>query len=182
MPTTHSMTKTSEYRAWAGMMQRCYNPKNRRYSSYGGRGIAVCVRWKSFENFISDMGLKPSADLSIDRIDNDKGYSPDNCRWATRSQQQNNKSPYNGENLMRGDDHWTRKDPARSRSIAAENICKAHGSGENNPNSKMDLRKANALKQVYKNSQSLTMTELGKKFGIGRETARKIVRGKAWVS
>jgi hypothetical protein len=87
---THGMSGTSEHNAWMGMIQRCTNPSNARYSDYGGRGICVCSRWLSFENFISDMGLRPDG-CTLDRIDNDKGYSPDNCRWATTYTQASNK-------------------------------------------------------------------------------------------
>jgi hypothetical protein len=84
---------TPEYRAWRGMINRCYQPSSERFSRYGGRGIVVCDRWHhSFENFLADMGRKPSPKHSIDRIDNDGNYEPGNCRWATASEQQRNKS------------------------------------------------------------------------------------------
>ena len=90
--TTHGMTKTPEFRAWAHMKHRCFNPNHPRYLDWGGRGIMVCDRWKnSFENFLADMGTKPSPKHSIDRIDNDGDYCPDNCRWATKTDQSNNK-------------------------------------------------------------------------------------------
>lgn len=80
------------YRSWMSMMTRCFNPKHEAYGRYAGRGIAVCERWKTFANFLADMGERPE-DRTLDRIDNDKGYFPGNCRWATRSEQNKNKRP-----------------------------------------------------------------------------------------
>jgi len=85
------MTKTPEYRSWDNMKQRCFNPNHKRYLDWGGRGITVCDRWKnSFENFLADMETKPTPKHSIDRIDNDSDYCLENCRWATKAEQQNN--------------------------------------------------------------------------------------------
>lgn len=82
----HGQFGTRTYNIWGKMIQRCLNPKSSNYQHYGGRGILVCERWLDFENFYADMGKAP-ASLSLDRIDNEKGYSPDNCRWATGKEQ-----------------------------------------------------------------------------------------------
>lgn len=90
--TKHGLSGTAEFVIWAGMRQRCNNPENTAYKRYGGRGIKVCRRWDKFENFLSDMGKRPSPELSIDRINNNKGYSKSNCRWGTDEEQRRNKS------------------------------------------------------------------------------------------
>ena len=100
---THGKSKTREYRIWAGMISRCHDVNSSSYSRYGGRGIFVCSRWRnSFENFLSDMGERPSPSHSIDRINNEKGYSPENCRWADPFQQARNKRPRPGKSGIPG--------------------------------------------------------------------------------
>ncbi|WCS27247.1 hypothetical protein LOK46_10640 [Methylobacterium sp. NMS14P] len=82
---------TAEYEAWRKARQRCENPKNPRYASYGGRGIQVCERWRDFAAFFADMGSRPTPAHQLDRKDNDKGYEPGNCRWATPAEQMVNR-------------------------------------------------------------------------------------------
>ena len=87
--TTHGRSKTKIYSLWGSMIQRCTNPRNRQFPDYGGRGITICRRWRRFENFFRDMGASPVG-RSLERRNNDQGYRPSNCYWATRGEQNSN--------------------------------------------------------------------------------------------
>lgn len=88
--TTHGKAGSKTYKIWVGMLSRCTNPNTNCFKSYGGRGISICERWRTFENFIADMGECPPG-LSIDRIDVNGDYEPSNCRWADMKTQSRNK-------------------------------------------------------------------------------------------
>lgn len=114
--TKHGCAKrsgtTPEYKTWKSIRGRCLNPNKDSFKYYGGRGIFICDRWKdSFDNFLSDMGYKPGPQYSIERINNNGPYSPDNCRWATSSEQSNN-TRQNHLLTINGDTHtlteWAR--------------------------------------------------------------------------
>lgn len=87
---THGLSGSSTFFRWQAMKNRCLNPRDKDWKHYGGRGITVCERWLSFEPFLADMGEAPPG-MTIDRRDNDKGYEPGNCRWATMTVQANNR-------------------------------------------------------------------------------------------
>lgn len=104
-------SKTSTYRAWVSMRDRCSNPKLKQWKDWGGRGIKVCDRWLKFENFLEDMKEKPSPKHTIERINNDGNYEPGNCRWATKFEQGQNTRrlrmiEFNGE--TRSLSEWSR--------------------------------------------------------------------------
>lgn len=110
--TTHGMGHSTENRTWSMMRNRCLNPKSDQYLLYGGRGITICKRWDKFENFIKDMGFKPSSKHSLDRINTNGNYSKKNCRWATQKEQCRNKRTnkmvtYKGKTLCLMD--WAEK-------------------------------------------------------------------------
>lgn len=95
--TSTGRVKSSEYSSWRGMKSRCLNPNHQRFKDYGGRGITVCSRWadgegslSGFSCFLSDMGAKPSSEMTMERIDNDRGYEPGNVVWVHRSKQARN--------------------------------------------------------------------------------------------
>ena len=110
--TRHGMAKSKIYHVWIQMLQRCNNPHNRDYKNYGGRGIRVCEAWHTFQNFFNDIGNPPFSGATLDRRDNDQGYSPNNVRWATQEQQANNTRTnqlltYDDETLTLA--QWSRK-------------------------------------------------------------------------
>lgn len=111
---THGMSGTAEYRSWSGMIQRCKNIKNPKYKDYGGRGITVCNEWLDFNIFIKDMGKMKNKGMSIGRMDNDKPYCKENCRWETSYQQ--------ADNTRR-----TRRFDYRGMKLTAREVCCING-------------------------------------------------------
>ena len=120
-PTKHGLAEHYIYQLWLAIKQRCYNPKSKCFDRYGGRGITMCERWlESAANFYEDMGDRPTPQHTIERVDNDKGYEPGNCVWATRAEQNENTSQtrlltFNGETMSVG--KWARKLGIRRKTI-----------------------------------------------------------------
>lgn len=117
--TKHGGRGSPEYPVWASMHQRCINPNVNGYENYGGRGVSVCERWKSFANFLEDMGPRPKG-ATLERVENNGNYEPSNCRWATREEQGNNKRSnrsltYKGRTLTVAG--WARLTGIRSSTI-----------------------------------------------------------------
>lgn len=112
----HGMSRTPIHNAWMSMINRCEDPKTRAYKDYGARGIAVCERWHTFENFLADMGI-PENGMTLERRENDLGYSKENCVWATKTAQANNRRSskiieFGGESLTQAE--WERKQGLRT--------------------------------------------------------------------
>jgi hypothetical protein len=105
---THGRSKEPIYNIWSSMLSRCENKNNKSYPDYGGRGIKVCHRWHKFENFLVDMGERPSPKYEIDRIDNDGDYKPGNVRWTNSgsSQMHNRRKQKGGTSRFKGVDWW----------------------------------------------------------------------------
>lgn len=119
--TTHGLSGTRLYHIWVNMLARCGNPRNHKFSDYGGRGIVVCAEWHKFAPF-ADWALANgySDDLTIDRIDNDAGYSPENCRWSTSLEQSRNKRAARSQKLTDKQVAAIRRDARPQAVIAAE--------------------------------------------------------------
>jgi hypothetical protein len=119
---THGMSYSPEYKTWVNMISRCKYPSIRNYKWYGGRGIKVCDRWLTFKNFYEDMGNRPSGKFTLERIDNDGNYEPDNCIWALATDNKNNtranrKLTFNGKTLSVS--QWARELNINKYTIAA---------------------------------------------------------------
>ena len=205
---TSKLDKTTEKykrlrRIWWGMQGRCFKKNNTNYHNYGGRGITVCDEWNDFEKFYSDIGKTYNKDLTLDRIDNDKGYSKENCRWATMKEQHNNRRgntriTFNGETKTISE--WADKLDMKYGALLcrlikygwsveqALTISTKKGvrkvnvlSGENHYLHKLTWEKVREIRKLYKhNTRGYGYQSLAKKFGVSFPTIEKVVKNKIW--
>lgn len=150
------------WNTYKSMIDRCYRKTHNRFENYGGRGINVCERWlpdktkkygtEGFLNFIADMGEKPVGDYSINRVDNDGNYEPDNCVWSTRSEQQRNKNPYKQPN----------------------------NTGSKNKSSKLTENQVAQIKRLLLEAE-YTQMEIASMYGVSQVAISLIKRGKKWI-
>jgi hypothetical protein len=133
------------YRAWQSAIQRCTNPNHPSWKDYGGRGITVCARWRSFEAFLADMGERPAARLSLDRWpNNDGGYAPGNCRWATQSEQLRNR-----RKVKQSPEHVEKRAAAkRGKPLSAEAIAKRPATRRARGGYVLSAKQRNALREA----------------------------------
>lgn len=186
-PKTHGMSKTPIYYVWATMRRRCENPNNSSYHDYGGRGIKVCLRWHSFDNFYADMGDRPSDYHEIDRIDNNGAYSPDNCRWAKKDIQAANKRNNRfitacGETLHITE--WARRLGCQHSAIIARlksGMSEADAVTKpipERPNAKLTPEKARVIRQSY---PAYSLSQLAVINGVSQKTIFNIVHNKIFI-
>lgn len=194
---THGQTGSSAYSSWSAMKTRCLNKNIKEYHCYGGRGITISKEWQKFENFYRDMGDRPKG-MTLDRIDNNKGYSKENCRWATYKEQANNTRrnhmvTVNGEKmntlqasilyninlntaLTRIRIGWSESD-AFSIPPFTPGIRKSRG--ENSPTSKIKEKQVRKLIKQYKTG-NYSVRSLANMYSISKSQIYNIVTRKSW--
>jgi uncharacterized protein (DUF433 family) len=176
--------------AWSGAIDRCHNPANAAFKDYGGRGITVCERWRnSFDAFVADMGARPDG-LSLDRIDVNKGYSPDNCRWADKYVQARNKrntklSLGDIGDIVRAAEEGHRPEAiavfygvtgAYVRALTAH--ARPHAPCKGTPGAKLTEAQVRDMRARY--AQGESPDGLALEFGIQRRNAYNVVKGHTW--
>lgn len=160
MRCIHGMRETPTYSSWVSMKSRCLNRNDSSFNRYGGRGITVCDRWLDFRAFFEDMGPRPHG-MSLDRIDGTRGYSPDNCRWATQAEQNANRR------MPRGDQNGSRLHPERL------------ARGCQNGNAKLTAEQVAKIRIL--GARDVPQQVIAHQFGVSQPTIGAILRGKTWA-
>ena len=192
----HGMSNLPEYRHWGRMHERCYSVNHRSYPRYGGRGIKVADRWNGlggFANFLADMGPRPSPKHTVDRIDGDRDYGPDNCRWATVAEQNNNRGDYNVR-LTVGDETKTVAEWAHSTGLPVGVIRTRLKRGWTHEQAVLAPTRGRRDRQTIRKTSSklteadvaairasdLSYKELAERFGVSRSHISGIKCGIYW--
>ena len=184
---THNMSGTPLFRMWAAMRNRCQNENVKAYRHYGARGIKVCERWQDFAAFYADMGDRPSPDHSIERIDNDGPYSPENCRWATKKDQASNKR--NNRYITANGQARTMADWARELGCTPGAILGRIRAGMSEqeavttpiperPNAKLCSDDALRIRSL---SKDVSQAEIARMFGVSKKTIANVLHGRTFV-
>lgn len=191
----HGGHGTPEYRVYGDMLSRCHNPNHASFLQYGGRGITVCARWRSsFTNFLTDMGPRPSKTHSIERLDNNGSYTPENCVWGTPKQQSRNRRvsnliTYNGETLCLSE--WAER-LGICRATLNSRLFIYEWSAErafSEPVQSLNSRREQVAKLTIEDARIIrrriargthTRVELAKEFSVTYACIRDIVTGKTW--
>lgn len=177
------LSESAEYRVWHGMKRRCYDVRRRDYKYYGGRNVTVCDRWReSFVNFLDDMGLKPFAEATLERVDNNAGYEKSNCKWATWEEQKQNtrnvrKLTHNGETMSIG--AWASK-LGIDRSTLRLRLDKGWPMEEVfSPDTSFVPR--SKARMLTCNGETLTMRAWARKLGVVHSTIAKRIDKQGWT-
>ena len=185
------LSSRPEYRSWIEMRRRCSNPTRPEWARYGGRGIRVCERWESsFDDFISDMGPRPSSRHSLDRIDNDGNYEPTNCRWATAEEQARNRRT----NVVLATGEIQADAAARlgitpraltGRRAAGWTPGEVVGSerrrarGERCGSAKLTSEAVSSIRKLR--ASGVAVVEIATAFGVHRNTIQNVLAGRYWT-
>jgi hypothetical protein len=186
----HGLSGTKIYVTWQAMLNRCRNPNVVEYKHYGGRGVKVCERWLTFENFLADMGDASGRIVgrTIERINNDGDYEPRNVRWATYRDQSRNKSnnrllSFKGQTKILAD--WANDLGITPGALIYRLDYKGWSIEEalttlkpERPNAKLNMRQARAIRATY---PKLSMEKIAAKYGVSKKTILNIIHGKIFV-